>query len=767
MVASLYLLSAEGRTGKSAVALGVLDALLVDAPRVGVFRPLIRSRVERDRVLELLRSRATADAPYEACIGATYEEAHDDPEAALARIVANYHGLKARCDAVLVVGSDFTDVAVPTELTANARIAVNLGTPVLLVVGGRAHDGPETLGQSVARTAEEIGQVAELAASELRAAHATVLAAIVNRSDPAALTRIAAEVSAALPVDTPVWAVPEEVSLVAPTVSAVLEAVEGELLDFSAPSAGTEPAAGSTPSTSVDSTEVLGREVRQIVIAGMSMEHVLPRLIEGSVVVVAADRAETLLAVVMAHEAPTFPSLAAIVLNGDFALSPDVERLLSGIASPLPLIRTALGTFDTAQRMMHARGLLSADAPGRLDSAIGLFREHVDAALLRERLQQHWNIRLRDGGVRTPVMFAYELFERAAAVDAHIVLPESEDDRILRAASTLLARGAARLTVLGEPGEVRARAARLGLVLDGARIVDPATSELRERFVAELVRLREHKGLTVEAAEDQVSDATVFGTMMVQLGLADGMVSGAAHTTAHTIRPALQVIRTRPGVSVVSSVFFMALADRVLVYGDCAVNPDPSAEELADIAVSSAETAAQFGVEPRVAMLSYSTGESGSGADVEKVRRATALARSARPDLPIEGPMQYDAAADPAVAAAKLPGSQVAGRATVFIFPDLNTGNNTYKAVQRSAGAVAVGPVLQGLNHPVNDLSRGATVDDIVNTVLITAIQVGAARPVETRTPGHSAAVAGGSRGLTGPEQTMGSAGSRESSGKD
>jgi len=708
VVASIYLTSAEGRTGKSAVALGVLDALLADAPRVGVFRPLIRSRAERDRVLELLRARATAQVPYEACVGVTYEEAHEDFDAALTRVVAAYRRLQSQCDAVLIVGSDYTDVAVPTELSVNARIAANLDAPVLLVLGGREYDGPETLGQSTPRAAADIAQIAELGMGELRAAHATVLAAVVNRADPDELRAISAAVSSVLPADTPVWAMPEDTALVAPSVAAVVEAVDGTLLSGAA--------------------EPLEREVTQIVIAGMAMEHVLPRLLESSAVVIAADRAETLLAVVMAHEAPTFPSLSAVVLNGDFPLSPDVERLLAGIASPLPVIRTPHGTFDTAQRITQARGLLSADEPSRLLQAIGLFREHVDAAMLRERLQLHWNTWLRDGGVRTPTMFAYELFERAAAANARIVLPEAEDERILRATSALLARGVAQITLLGVEHEVRAEAARLGLSIDGAEVVDPLTSPLRHRFVAELLRLRKHKGLTEAMAEDQLTDTTVFGTMMVHSGAADGMVSGAAHTTAHTIRPALQIIRTRPGVSVVSSVFFMALADRVLVYGDCAVNPDPSAEQLADIAISSAETAAQFGVEPRVAMLSYSTGDSGAGADVDKVRRATELAKAARPELLIEGPMQYDAAADPVVGAAKLPGSQVAGRATVFIFPDLNTGNNTYKAVQRSAGALAVGPVLQGLNRPVNDLSRGATVDDIVNTVAITAVQAGEAR---------------------------------------
>ncbi len=697
MTASIYLTSAEGRTGKSAVALGVLDALLADAPRVGVFRPLIRSRVERDRVLELLLSRTSAGLEYERCVGVTYEEAHDDPEGALDRIVASYRAMQAQCDAVLVVGSDFTDVAAPTELTFNARIAANLGSPILLVLGGRAQSSVETLGQSEARSAGEVAQLAELSAYELAAEHATLLAAIVNRADPGALEETRQAVIEELPPGTPVWTVPEQLSLVSPTAQAVLDAVDGTMVRGSG--------------------DALAREVRGIVIAGMAMEHVLPRLLESSAVVIAADRAETLLAVTMAHEAPTFPNLSAVVLNGDFELSPDVERLLDGIGSPLPIIRTSLGTFDTAQRITHARGLLSAEARGRIDAAIGAFREHVQVDALRERLSLH------RGQVRTPLMFSHELFERAVAAGAHIVLPEGSDDRILRAASSLLARGTARLTILGDPLETRARAAELGLSIDEAEVVDPRTSPLREQFVAEYLRLRAHKGVTAEVAAERMSDVSYFGTMMVHLGLADGMVSGAAHTTAHTIRPSLEIIKTVPGVSVVSSVFFMALADRVLVYGDCAVNPDPSAEQLADIAISSAATAEQFGVEPRIAMLSYSTGDSGSGAEVEKVRSATELVRAARPDLAVEGPIQYDAASDPGVGASKLPGSSVAGHATVFIFPDLNTGNNTYKAVQRSAGAVAVGPVLQGLNKPVNDLSRGATVEDILNTVAITAVQ--------------------------------------------
>jgi phosphate acetyltransferase len=320
-------------------------------------------------------------------------------------------------------------------------------------------------------------------------------------------------------------------------------------------------------------------------------------------------------------------------------------------------------------------------------------------------------------------MFEYGLIERARADRRHIVLPEGDDDRILQAAATLLAREVADLTILGDEAAVRARAVELGVDISAAQVVSPTDPALVERFAAEYARLRAHKGITLDQAADTVTDVSYFGTMMVHLGLADGMVSGAAHTTAHTIRPSFEIIKTKPGVDVVSSVFLMALADRVLVYGDCAVIPDPTSEQLADIAISSAATARQFGIEPRVAMLSYSTGESGSGADVDKVRAATALVHERAPELLVEGPIQYDAAADAAVAKAKLPDSQVAGRATVFVFPDLNTGNNTYKAVQRSAGAVAIGPVLQGLNKPINDLSRGALVDDIVNTVAITAIQ--------------------------------------------
>jgi phosphate acetyltransferase len=724
-VKSIYITSVEGHSGKSTIALGVLDTLRRSLRRVGVFRPVARSVSARDYVLEMLLAHNGGDLDYEQSVGVTYDDVHDDPDAALSRIVERYKAVERECDAVVIVGSDYTDVGSPTELSFNARIAANLGAPVLLVLGGRKGQGTdELLGHSDARSADEMRQITEIALVELRNAHATLVGIISNRSDPGHLEKIRDAIGRAAreavdelassaqagpppsdetaPIPTqprrvPVWAIPEDRLLVAPSMAGILESIDGTMI--------------------MGDRRLLAREALGVVVAAMSMRNVLPRLTEGAVVVVPGDRAEVLLAVLMANASGTFPSLAGIVLNGGFELPEPVERLVSGLDPAIPIITTPLGTYETAVRITSTRGRLAADSQVKYDNALALFEQYVDGKQLLDLL----NVSKAD--VVTPLMFEYGLLDRARRADRHIVLPEGGDDRILRAASTVLKRGVARLTILGEEAEVRGRATDLGLDLDAAAVVSPFDEQLRQRFAEEYQRLRAHKGITYDMAFDTVADVSYFGTMMVQLGLADGMVSGAAHTTAHTIRPAFEIIRTQPGVSVVSSVFLMLLADRVLVYGDCAVVPDPTSEQLADIAVSSSETALQFGIEPRVAMLSYSTGSSGTGADVEKVRLATALVHEQRPELLVEGPLQYDAAADVVVAAAKMPGSQVAGRATVFIFPDLNTGNNTYKAVQRSAGAVAIGPVLQGLNKPINDLSRGALVQDIVNTIAITAIQ--------------------------------------------
>ncbi|MFY9713003.1 MAG: phosphate acetyltransferase [Microbacterium sp.] len=699
MARSIYITSAEGHSGKSTVALGALDALMRVTPRVGVFRPIARSADERDYVLELLLAHDGVHLDYEDCVGVTYDDVRDDPDRALSTIVSRFKAVEARCDAVVIVGSDYTDVASPAELGYNARIAANLGAPVLLVLSGRDQQRQgDQLGTTTARIPSAVGQIAALAVAELGEERAELFAVVINRADPDVLDQTIESVRSVLAAAaTPVWAIPEDRSLIAPSMRGILASVDGRLVK--------------------GDPELLGREVLSVVVAGMSMVNVLPRLTEDAVVVIPADRTEVLLATLLANASGTFPRVSGIILNGPFPLPEPIDRLIDGFTSTVPIIATDLGTYETTLRVMGTRGRVSADSRRRYDTALGLFQTHVDITELATQLG------LAESRVVTPLMFEYGLIERARADRKHIVLPEGDDDRILKAAATLLAREVADLTILGDESEIRARATALGLDLAAAQVLSPFDPELVERFATEYARLRAHKGITFAQAADTVTDVSYFGTMMVHLGLADGMVSGAAHTTAHTIRPSFEIIKTKPGVNVVSSVFLMALADRVLVYGDCAVIPDPTSAQLADIAISSAATARQFGIEPRVAMLSYSTGESGTGADVDKVREATALVRERAPELLVEGPIQYDAAADAAVAAAKLPGSAVAGRATVFVFPDLNTGNNTYKAVQRSAGAVAIGPVLQGLNKPINDLSRGALVDDIVNTVAITAIQ--------------------------------------------
>ncbi|AXA95065.1 MULTISPECIES: phosphate acetyltransferase [Microbacterium] len=706
MAQSIYITSTEGLSGKSTIVLGVLDALTRSTPRVGVFRAIARSIDERDYVLEMLLDHIGVDLDYEEAVGVTYDDVRRDPDAALSRIVERFKAVEAKCDAVVVVGSDFTDVGSTSELGYNARIAANLGAPVLVVLNGRADQG-DRLGVSVPRTPQQLAQLTELALTDITHQRAELFAVITNRADPAHLDEINAaigDVVRGVPAvdgnreaEVAVWSIPEDVFLVAPAVRDIMLALGGTLLR------GDEA--------------LLVREVLDVVVAGMSLNNILPRLTEGAIVIVPADRTEVLLGLLLANSSGTFPSIAGIILNGPFPLPPAVQDLMVGLDSPLPIIQTDLDTYDTAVRVMSTRGRLAAGSQRRYDTALALFEQHVDTDEFTRALG------LAHSTVVTPLMFEYQLLERARTGRKRIVLPEGGDDRVLRAAATVLARGIADLTILGDEAEVRGRAVELGLDLSAAQVLSPFDPQIVHRFAEEYAELRKHKGITYEKAADTITDVSYFGTMMVHLGLADGMVSGAAHTTAHTIRPAFEIIKTRPGVSVVSSVFLMALADRVLVYGDCAVIPDPTAAQLSDIAISSAATARQFGIEPRIAMLSYSTGESGSGEDVDKVREATAFVRERAPELLVEGPIQYDAAADAAVAKAKMPDSAVAGRATVFVFPDLNTGNNTYKAVQRSAGAIAMGPVLQGLNKPINDLSRGALVEDIVNTIAITAIQ--------------------------------------------
>jgi phosphate acetyltransferase len=681
-ISAIYIASPEGDTGKSTIALGILHRLAATVARVGVFRPITRMGEERDYILELLISHTTAGLTYNECVGVTYQRLHEDPDSALADIVDSYHRVAEKCDAVVIVGSDYTDVTSPSELSMNARIAVNLGAPVVLAV--RAKD----------RTPDDVVHVVELCLAELAGQHAHAAAVVANRCDPAELTAVA-EALDRLPPKS--YVLPEEPLLFAPSVAELRDAVSGTVMS------GDE--------------DLLSREALGVLVAGMTAEHVLERLREGMAVITPGDRSDVVLAVASAHAAEGFPSLSCVILNGGLPLHPSIAALVSGLGLRMPIVATDLGTYDTARAVASARGRMTTHSHRKIDTALTLMDDYVDTADLLAQLS------IPIPSVVTPQMFTYQLQDRARSDRKRIVLPEGDDDRILKAAGRLLQRSVADLTILGDEPEVRARAAELGVDLSAATVLDPQTSELCDRFAEQYAELRKRKGVTVEQAREIIHDVSYFGTMLVHNDMVDGMVSGAKHTTAHTVRPAFEIIKTMPDVSTVSSIFLMCLADEVLAYGDCAIVPDPTAEQLADIAISSARTAAQFGIDPRVAMLSYSTGTSGTGADVDKVRTATELVRAREPDLLVEGPIQYDAAVEPSVAATKMPGSQVAGRATVLIFPDLNTGNNTYKAVQRSAGAIAIGPVLQGLNKPVNDLSRGALVEDIVNTVAITAIQ--------------------------------------------
>jgi phosphate acetyltransferase len=679
---SIYIASPEGDTGKSTIALGILHRLAATVAKAGVFRPITRLGEERDYILELLLAHTTAGLPYEQCVGVGYQQLHEDPDGALAEIVDRFHEVADQCDAVLIVGSDYTDVATPSELSMNARIAANLGAPVVLSVrAGR-------------RSPDEVAQIVELCLAELAAQHAHTAAVVANRCAPSQMADV---VKALESFEPKTYVLPEEPLLVAPSVAELQRAVNGTLVH--------------------GSPTLLGREVMGVLVAGMTAEHVLERLTDGAAVITPGDRSDVVLAVSSAHAAAGFPSLAAVILNGGMDLHPSIAALVSGLRMPLPMIATDLGTYETASAVASTRGRVTASSERKIDTALALMDTYVDTADLLAQLA------IPIPSVVTPQMFTYQLLDQARSDRKRIVLPEGDDDRILQAAGRLLKRGVADLTILGDETVVRPRAAELGVDLSGATVLNPRTSELCDKFAEQYAELRRRKGVTVEQAREIIHDVSYFGTMLVHNDMVDGMVSGAAHTTAHTVRPSFEIIKTLPDVSTVSSIFLMCLADRVLAYGDCAIVPDPTSEQLADIAISSARTAAQFGIDPRVAMLSYSTGTSGTGADVDKVRAATELVRQRQPDLLVEGPIQYDAAVEPSVAKTKMPDSKVAGRATVLIFPDLNTGNNTYKAVQRSAGAIAIGPVLQGLKKPVNDLSRGALVEDIVNTVAITAIQ--------------------------------------------
>ncbi|MEU1088148.1 phosphate acetyltransferase [Streptomyces sp. NPDC005576] len=685
MTRSVYVTGIDRGDGRQVVELGVMELLTRQVDRVGVFRPLVHDGP--DRLFELLRARYRLSQSPETVHGLDYHEAsaiqaEKGTDELVSRLVERFHQVSRAYEVVLVLGSDFAGTQLPDELALNARLANEFGASVIAVVGGK--DQP----------AESVRAETRNAYRAYAGLGCDVLAMVVNRVAPEDRDELAEHIVERLTV--PVYVLPDDPALSAPTVAQVTAALGGTVL--------------------LGDDAGLARDALDFVFGGAMLPRFLKALTPGCMVVTPGDRADLVVGSLAAHSAGT-PPIAGVLLTLDERPGEEILQLAARLAPGTPVVSVPGGSFPTAGELFALEGKLNAATPRKAETALGLFERHVDTAALLERVSV-----ARSGRV-TPMMFEHDLLEQARADRRRVVLPEGTEERVLRAADVLLRRDVCDLTLLGDVDLIRKKAADLGIDLADTQLIDPQTSELRQAFAERYAQLRAHRGVTVELAFDVVSDVNYFGTLMVQEGLAHGMVSGSVHSTAATIRPAFEIIKTKPDARIVSSVFFMCLADKVLVYGDCAVNPDPDAEQLSDIAVQSAATAARFGVAPRIAMLSYSTGTSGSGADVEKVREATERVRSARPDLLIEGPIQYDAAVEPTVAATKMPESRVAGQATVLIFPDLNTGNNTYKAVQRSAGAVAVGPVLQGLRKPVNDLSRGALVQDIVNTVAITAIQ--------------------------------------------
>lgn len=694
---NLYINATEAKSGKSAICLGVMEMLLRKIDRVGFFRPIINASStpeEYDSDIDLITRHFNLDSTYEEMFGYTADEANNlitagKKEELIEGIISKYDRLKKSYEFILCEGTDFASSTAAFEFDVNGEIAKNLGAPVLLVAN------------AFRKTLDDTIRSIELALDSLDERGCYTLATIINRPNIRDREKLIRLLKGRLDgKDHVVYAVPDEEFLGKPTVGEIARKVGAEVLHGS---------------------DQLNRHVYNFTVAAMQLHNFLERIDYRSLIITPGDRSDILVGcLAKSLSATAADSISGILLTGDIKPEPAIENLIRDFPRIVPILSVRENTFPAAMKVSNIHSKISAEDTQKITRALAIFEQNVDVEKLSELA-----ITSRTAAV-TPKMFEFGLLQIAKAHKQHIVLPEGEEERILKAADILLRRDVVDITLLGNERVIREKAAQLGLQLNSAMIIEPENSPVFEDYVQTYFELRKHKGITMDNARDAMCDVSFYGCMMVYKGQTDGMVSGSVHSTAATIRPALQIIKTKPGFSIVSSVFFMCL-DKVLVYGDCAVNPNPNAKELAEIAISSALTAKEFGVEPIVAMLSYSTGASGTGADVDKVREAARLAKEMAaeyyPNLELEGPMQYDAAIDPETAKTKMPESKVAGRATVFVFPDLNTGNNTYKAVQRSAGVVAIGPVLQGLKYPVNDLSRGCTVPDIVNTVVITAIQ--------------------------------------------
>lgn len=690
---AIYIATSEANSGKSLVTLGLMRLLLRKVARVGYFRPIIDSNgnhLNDNHINTMISYFDLAINPKDsfALTRQEYIKMRNNGKQGeiIDLIIEKYKALEEKCDFILVEGSDFSGEGTVIELDANVLIAKNLGIPTIIVSSG------------VGKTLEEFINGLHIAHDSFKNKEVEVLAVIANKVLPENIEIIKKGVEKILPKDVLVNIIPLIPSLNNPTIREIASALDAEVLF---------------------GEKYLNNQTGSFKVGAMQLRNYLGQLEENCLIIVPGDRADLILGVLQANISSNYPSISGIVLTGGIIPEEPIIKLIEGVSEIIPILSVKEGTFEIANKTGMIRSHLYASNKQKINILLKTFDQFVRVDKLAEKL-----ISFENNGI-TPRMFQYNLLKKAKTERKHIVLPEGNNDRVITAASRLIEMDAVELTILGNRDKIENKLRRLGLTLnlDKIHIIEPMESIYYEDFSNTLYELRKNKGMTHGMAEDLMADVSYFGTMMIYKGIADGMVSGASHTTSHTIRPALQFIKTKPGFSVVSSIFFMCLEDRVCVFGDCAINPNPTAEQLAEIGISAADSSKKFGIEPKIAMLSYSSGSSGKGEDVEKVRKATAIIKKRRPDLIVEGPIQYDAAVDPTIGRSKMPDSEVAGMANVLIFPDLNTGNNTYKAVQRETGALAIGPMLQGLNKPVNDLSRGCTVDDIFNTVILTAIQ--------------------------------------------
>ncbi len=693
MSKAVYIATTEPNSGKSIISLGLMQLLLGKAAKVGYFRPIIDDFEDGgiDNHINTISQYFNLDIPFSDAYAFTRSEViqrknEDRDDEIIGKIIEKYKAVEERCDFVLVEGTSFSGEGTIIEFDINVVIAKNLGIPAILLASG------------VGKTLEGLVGNLQIAYDTFKDKGVEVLAVIGNKVLPENVSLVVEHLKKQLPESILVNAIPLNPILANPSVKEICDSLNGKVLFGEG---------------------YLNNQVDGFSVGAMQLRNYLSHLTENGLVITPGDRADIILGALQANISANYPAVSGIVLTGGITPEDTICRLIEGLSEVVPIISVEGGTFAMANRIGAIKSQMYAENTEKIRTSISDFEKYVSTDVLAESL-----ITFQAEGI-TPRMFQYNLLQRAKTHKKHIVLPEGTDWRILTAAKLLTDINVVDITLLGNLEQITDKIEKLelGLDLKNVTIVDPVASPNFEEYATTLFELRKHKNVDVTMARDLMEDVSYFGTMMVYKGHADGMVSGAIHTTQHTILPALQFVKTKPEVSLVSSVFFMCLPDRVVVFGDCAINPNPTAEQLAAIAISSADTSSAFGIEPRIAMLSYSSGASGVGEDVDRVRQATAIVKQKRPELKIEGPIQYDAAVDLKVGQSKLPDSQVAGKATVFIFPDLNTGNNTYKAVQRETGALAIGPMLQGLNKPVNDLSRGCTVDDIFNTVVITAIQ--------------------------------------------